>query len=986
MDFDDDDIDWEAVEAEALAQKAAESMAAAGAANSSAPALPAAAAAAAEPAAQPPPAQLPPQPPQTSLGDDGLSSKPWVSVMSEDEKRRVDQSLMQLYGYEFRDGQREVVEAALAGKDVAVFWATGRGKSICYQLPALHTGRTAIVVSPLISLMTDQVERLNNTVGQGRRQVAAFLGSAQRDPTVERRAFDGEFPLVFMSPEKLSADGVGRLAQMHARTPLLLFAIDEAHCVSEWGHDFRPDYRRLGELRASMPDVPIMALTATAVPDVQRDIVRSLGLRSPYVQKQSSYRPNLTIRVSRKLSGLSESLDGLVKTLLANNGAAAASSTLVYVASENDAEGVAAFLRSRHIVADFYHAGRTPADRERVHLTFLSGQLPVVCATVAFGMGIDKPDIRRVVHYGAPKTAEEYYQHIGRAGRDGGPATCEMIANDNDFSKYASDFYTKQLPTGGAKERVLASTERLRGYANNTTACRWVALLGLMGERADFNACGACDCCVRKKQFEGDSERNYAGEARLLLTAAQANGVISRMEKAMAAPPLAAMKAELKPKRSWQTLKDFMPILVNAGLLSRTQQKNPQGYGAYDVYRVTPKGQQQLRELSRVPMPPLLLQVPDAVRREDKIEQEKAARTRVEVSKALQKLQAAGIDVGMVPEAELEPGAEKTPVTSAILHWTRALEDWRSRGQAGRADAHEALFRSVQQWRVSEAARLRMAPASVLADHLVMKICQIKPTESESLLALGARITADGARALIGLLDGWRAQHGTFIGGASSQGAAASQGASTAASQGSQGSGGGQGGQGGQAGGSQGGGSPMKLPAGTYTPARPWSLAVPPAGKKAPAWEMSWRRFQEGKKESVEMIALTQESGKAIQPSTVTGHLLAALVQGRPVDLQRLAQQCERQGLAPPSEDEWEKLESAEAASGLDVVKTEKLSTTDVLKVFVPGAEKPFAERDDAEKAELNRWFGKLSWYTSFRKVGLVPSFEGGAAKQARMA
>ena len=140
---------------------------------------------------------------------------------------------MNYYGYEFREGQREVVEAALAGKDVAVFWAMGRGKSICYQLPALHTGRTVVVVSPLISLMTDQVERLNNTVGQGRRQLAAFCGSAQLDKDVERRAFDGEFPLVFMSPEKLMADGLDRLAQLHARNPLLLFAIDEAHCVSE---------------------------------------------------------------------------------------------------------------------------------------------------------------------------------------------------------------------------------------------------------------------------------------------------------------------------------------------------------------------------------------------------------------------------------------------------------------------------------------------------------------------------------------------------------------------------------------------------------------------------------------------------------------------------------------------------------------------------------------------------------------------------------
>ncbi|EOD08626.1 hypothetical protein EMIHUDRAFT_438278 [Emiliania huxleyi CCMP1516] len=258
-----------------------------------------------------------------------------------------------------------------------------------------------------------------------------------------------------------------------------------------------------------------------------------------------------------------------------------------------------------------------------------------------------------------------------------------------------------------------------------------------------------------------------------------------------------------------------------------------------------------------------------------------------------------------------------------------------------------------------------MAPASVLADHLVMKICHTKPTESESLLALGARITAQGANALIELIQRWRTAHADVAGGAS-QGPAASQGGASAA-------------------GASQGGAPMQLPTETYTPAAPWKLAVPPAGKKPPVWDASWRRFQQGQKESIEQIALTQVSGKAILPSTVSGHLLTALVQGRPVDLARLAQQVTAQGLAPPSEDEWDRLESAEAASGIDVVTTLKLVKTDMCKVFLPAAEKEWAERDDAEKAEVSYWYAKLDWYTAFRKVGLVPSFAG-AAKQARMA
>ena len=721
--MEDDDVDWDAIEAAALQASAAKKFA-----------EPAAVSATTTTDDTPTTSQnqsvhlgRTPAPPSSTTADTaGVTSSPWVSTMSLSEKSRLDEALLSMYGYDsFREGQREVVEAALAGKDVAVFWATGRGKSICYQLPALFTNRTAVVVSPLISLMTDQVERLNNTVGLGKRQVACFLGSAQLDANVEQRAFEGHYPLIFMSPEKLMTNGLHRLAQLHAKSPLLLFAVDEAHCVSEWGHDFRPEYRQLGQLRQAMPDVPIMALTATAVPDVQRDIVRSLHLRTPYVQKQSSFRPNLTIRVSRKQAGLSESLAGLLADLQPSRGDR--SSTLVYVPTKNDAEAVSAFLQSRGVSADFYHGGRTPPQRESVHLRFLSGQLPVVCATVAFGMGIDKPDIRRVVHYGAPKTAEEYYQHIGRAGRDGGPATCEMIASDADFARYASDFYTKDLPSG-AKERVLASTERLRAYANDSSACRWVALLGLMGERAAFAQCGTCDCCVRRKQFAGDVERDFGGEAKLLLTAVQ-NGhrVVSKMEKAMALPPLASLRSALKPKRSWHTLKDFIPILVDREYLRRETVRG--AYGAFDAYHLTPSGQQQLRELARVPSPPVMLPVPDSVRREDVVEREKSTRTRTEVTRHCKSCAPLESTWRWFPNRSSSLGPRRRPLPPRFCTGReRSMTGARGGRSSGRG--HEALYRSIPTWRISEAARLRMAPASVLPDHIVMKACQSSPSRA----------------------------------------------------------------------------------------------------------------------------------------------------------------------------------------------------------------------------------------------------------------
>ena len=203
------------------------------------------------------------------------------------------------FGFDdFRDGQEEVIQAALAGRDVAVFWATGQGKSLCYQLPALLTGKTVVVVSPLVSLMQDQVTKANYQQG---REVAALLGSAQLDFTVEQRAWRGELPLVYMTPEKIAAGGLGNLVKLHDEGRLLLVAIDEAHCVSEWGHDFRKDYRSLGVLRERMPALPIMALTATAVPAVRDDIVRSLGMRDAHTSRQSSYRRNLAISCRRKM-------------------------------------------------------------------------------------------------------------------------------------------------------------------------------------------------------------------------------------------------------------------------------------------------------------------------------------------------------------------------------------------------------------------------------------------------------------------------------------------------------------------------------------------------------------------------------------------------------------------------------------------------------------------------------------------------------------
>jgi ATP-dependent DNA helicase RecQ len=318
--------------------------------------------------------------------------------------QRLHQVLYETFGYrQYRPGQLTVLQALVEQKDVAVFWATGSGKSICYQIPALmDPDRMVLVISPLISLMEDQVAKLN---GLGSNSIAALLGSGQTDASIQAAAWQGAFRILYVTPELFGTESFqSRLARLHTTRPVSLVAVDEAHCVSEWGHDFRPDYRRLGTILRNggvLQNVPVLALTATAVPRVQQDIVSSLQLAPDYLHAQASFdRPNLAISMRRKPAG------GVASTLsfLLDNGTAI-SSTIIYAASRNTVDEICASLQqlSNRTTVQAYHAGLSTATRSAVHTRFLTGQTPILVATVAFGMGIDKPDIRRVIHYGPPK-------------------------------------------------------------------------------------------------------------------------------------------------------------------------------------------------------------------------------------------------------------------------------------------------------------------------------------------------------------------------------------------------------------------------------------------------------------------------------------------------------------------------------------------------------------------------------------------------------
>ena len=415
-------------------------------------------------------------------------------------------TLQELFGYsKFRHEQRDVCEAVLSGRDVCVFWATGSGKSMCYQIPAFHLEKTVFVVSPLISLMNDQVTTINNKVDLGDRASkwqgrplppATFLGTAG-NAGHEEPALQGLFRLVYVTPEKVaSGNFLERVGALARQGKVALIAIDEAHCVSQWGPDFRPSFFDLKQIRNALPTVPLMALTATAVPRVKQDIRDILQLRDPFVSIGSFDRPNLKISVHRKIS-MSTDLMKLVDTLLRDP----SGSTLVYVPTIKETEQVARFLSDKlpTVSVRFYHGSLALDERDNTHTQFLSGEARVVVATQAFGMGIDKPDIRRVVHYGAPKTFEEYYQQIGRAGRDGGPAACDMYCADNDFSKYDQEFYTGKL-SDTAKAAVKESTSALRAFANNHEGCRRLSILTFFREVPSWGErCGTCDTCLRQK-------------------------------------------------------------------------------------------------------------------------------------------------------------------------------------------------------------------------------------------------------------------------------------------------------------------------------------------------------------------------------------------------------------------------------------------------------------------------------------------------------
>ncbi|NOZ79298.1 MAG: DNA helicase RecQ [Acidobacteria bacterium] len=521
---------------------------------------------------------------------------------------RLGGVLRRIWGFEtFKSHQREAMSAVLEGRDSLVVLPTGGGKSLCYQAPAVAEGTLGVVVSPLISLMKDQVDALTAN-GVPAAYYNSSLDAAGRREVI-RRLQAGEIRLLYVSPERLTGDGSGRFLDLLRSVGPRFVAVDEAHCISHWGHDFRPEYRRLGTLREALGDVSLHAFTATATPRVRNDIVSQLGLIDPAVVVGSFDRPNLTYRVRRRTNLLSQ----VRRVLDAHPGEGG----IVYCLARRDVDSLAARLADLGYSVAPYHAGLSDEERKRNQDAFVNERVDVVIATVAFGMGIDRSNVRFVVHAAAPRSVEHYQQETGRAGRDGLPAECVLLYSPADFAIWQSILEG----SGEASPEALELLRHMRRYAAQVT-CRHRALAEYFGQEHPGD-CGACDVCLEELEPVEDATVLAQKILSCVVRTGQRWGA-GHVVDVLRGADTERVRRTGHDQLSTYGLLEGMPVaelrgyldqLVDLGLLA-------QEGGRYPVLSVTPAGWEILRNgaactLWRQPPPPTKKKASKRPRRDD---------------------------------------------------------------------------------------------------------------------------------------------------------------------------------------------------------------------------------------------------------------------------------------------------------------------------------------------------------------------------------